>query len=415
MVAEIISIGDELLIGQIVNTNASWMSQALGTVGVSVRHVATVGDDPDDIRSALSQALRRADVVLLTGGLGPTHDDITKKVVAEFFDASRMIMDEKVLDHVRALFAKRNLPMLSINEEQALVPEGARVLWNEMGTAPGLLFERDDRLCVVLPGVPAEMRHLMSERVLPLLRPRVQGSVIKHRVIRTSGIAESSLFSLLAPIKEIEKFARIAFLPHYAGLDVRLSVQARNADDAGARISAAEKIVLEKAGEFVFGFDDDTLDSVIGRLLRDQHATLAVAESCTGGMVSNRITNVPGSSTYFDRGLITYSNTAKVQLLGVSEAVLREHGAVSAQTARAMAEGVRRVSKTTHGLATTGIAGPDGATAKKPVGLVWVALATPKETMAKKYIYTQDRLVNKERFSQVALHLLYQHLKKTPS
>lgn len=411
MIAEIISIGDELLIGHIVNTNASWLSQALGKVGVPVRHVVAVGDHGEDIHAALALAMRRADLVLLTGGLGPTHDDITKKVVADFFDSPRMVRDEKVLAHVRGLFARRNLVMTPINEEQAMVPEKAQVLWNEVGTAPGLLFERDGKLCAVMPGVPAEMRHIMTERVLPLVQQQVHDSVIVHRMIRTTGIPESSLFNRLSPIKEIEKFARIAFLPSYMSIDVRLSVQARKQAEAEQRLVAAEKIVLAKAGEFVFGFDEDTLEAVIGRLLTERHETLAIAESCTGGWLANLVTSVPGSSVYFDRGIITYSNAAKVELLGVPEEILNRYGAVSEQTARAMAEGIRRVSNTTYGLSTTGIAGPSGGTAEKPVGLVWVGLATPDETMAKKFIYTQDRLVNKERFSQAALNVLYQFLK----
>ena len=412
MIAEIISIGDELLIGQVVNTNASWMSQALGKVGLPVRHVITVGDDGGDIKAALAGAMQRADLVLLTGGLGPTHDDITKKVVAEFFDSPDMKRDERVMEHVRELFVKRNLLMHSVNEDQASVPEKAKVLWNGVGTAPGLLFERDGKLCAVMPGVPAEMRYIMKESLLPLVRERVRDSVIIHRTICTTGIAESALFVKLSPIKEIEKFARIAFLPHYAGVDVRLSVQSRSQAEAQKLIAAGEKVIIEKAGEFVFGYDEDTVEAVIGRLLTERKETLAIAESCTGGWVANRITNVSGSSNYFDRGIITYSNTAKMEQLGVPEEILKEHGAVSEQTARAMAEGVRGVSKTTYGLSTTGIAGPTGGTPEKPVGLVWVGLATPRESLAKKFIYTQDRLVNKERFSQAALYLLYSHLKK---
>lgn len=411
MIAEIICIGDELLIGQTANTNATWLSWALGTAGLAVRQVVTVGDHGEDIRAALALALGRAGLVLLTGGLGPTHDDITKRVVAEFFDSPRLVLDEKVLAHVRSLCARRNLAMTPANEEQALVPEKAQVLWNEIGTAPGLLFERNGKLCAVMPGVPAEMRHIMTERVLPLLRTQVRDSVIMHRTIRTIGIAESSLFNRLSPIKEIEKFARIAFLPNYMSIDVRLSVQAGSHDEARSLIAAAETIVLKKAGEFIFGFDEDTLEAVIGRLLTSTHESLAIAESCTGGWVANRITNVPGSSNYFECGVVAYSNTAKMQMLGVPEEILQKYGAVSEQTAIAMAERVRRVAHTTYGLSTTGVAGPGGGTPEKPVGLVWVGLAAPKESIARKFSYTQERMVNKERFSQAALSLLYSFLK----
>lgn len=411
MIAEIICIGDELLLGQTPNTNASWLSLALGSVGVPVRHVVTVGDNGEDIRAALALALEGADLVLVTGGLGPTHDDITKRVVADFLDSPRLVRDENVLAHVRSLLARRSLAMTPANEGQALVPEKAQVLWNEIGTAPGLLFEGGGKLCAVMPGVPAEMRHIASERLLPLVRARVRDSVILHRTIRTIGIAESHLFQRLSPIKEIEKFARIAFLPNYMSTDVRLSVQSRREDQARRLIAAAEAIVLGKAGEFVFGFDDDTLEAVIGRLLTERRETLAVAESCTGGWVANRLTNVAGSSNYFECGLIAYSNNAKVQMLGVPEDILQKYGAVSEQTSAAMASGVRRMANTTYGLSTTGIAGPGGGSQEKPVGLVWVGLATAKESIARKFVYTHDRLINKERFSQAALNLLYQFLK----
>jgi nicotinamide-nucleotide amidase len=412
MTAEIISIGDEVLIGQIVNTNAAWMSRQLNFAGVQVRFVSVVGDNAADIRHGLELALSRADLVLLTGGLGPTHDDITKKVVAEFFDSSEMALDEKVLAHVTALFRRRNLRMTPANEEQALVPKKSTVLWNDFGTAPGLLFEREGRYCIVMPGVPAEMQHLVSERVLPFVKARLHHSVIRHRTIRAYGIAESHLFEKLSPISDLEKYGRVAFLPTYSGVDVRISVYAAEIAEAEQRIRAAQEIFLARAGQHVYGFDDETMEAVIGRLLLEQKAALAVAESCTGGLLAHRITNVSGSSQYFDRGLVTYGNAAKVQMLGVPEEILLAHGAVSEECAAAMAAGIRRTSGTTYGLSTTGIAGPTGGTEEKPVGLVWVGVATPARVFAQKALFSKDRLVNKERFSQMALNLLYRELKK---
>lgn len=414
MTAEIISIGDELLIGQVVNTNAAWMSRQLNWADVQVRHVSAVGDNADDIRQSLDVALSRAEVVLLTGGLGPTHDDITKKVVAEYFDSAEMVMDENVLAHIRALFQRRNLRMTPVNEAQALVPKKATVLWNDYGTAPGLLFEHDGRYCVVLPGVPAEMQHLMTERVLPFVKSKNKNATVRHRTIRTFGVAESHLFDKLSPIAELEKFGKIAFLPHYAAVDVRISVYGDDAQGAETRIRAAEEYIMARAGEHVFGFEDDTIEAVIGRLLIEKKATLAVAESCTGGLLAHRITNISGSSQYFDRGIVTYSNAAKVQMLGVPEEILQQHGAVSEECAKAMADGVRRVSGTTYGIATTGIAGPTGGSEEKPVGLVWVGVATPDRVFAQKALFAKDRYVNKERFSQMALNLLYRELKMKP-
>ena len=411
MTAEIISIGDELLIGQIVNTNASWMSRQLNLANVQVKHVSVVGDDRDDIRRSLDLALSRADVVLLTGGLGPTHDDITKKVVAEYFDSAEMVLDEKVLAHVKGFFQRRNLHMASVNEGQALVPKKATVLWNDYGTAPGLSFERAGRYCAILPGVPAEMQHLMNERVLPFLKSKTPNIAIRHRTIRTVGVGESALFEKLAPIAELEQFGKIAFLPHFSAVDVRISVYENDAAAAERRIRAAEEYILARVGQSVYGFDEETLESVIGRLLIAKQATLAVAESCTGGFVAHRLTNVSGSSQYFDRGVVTYSNTAKIQLLGVPEEIIQQHGAVSEECAKAMAAGVRRHSGTTYGLATTGIAGPTGGTDEKPVGLVWVGVATPDRVIAHKFLFTKDRLINKERFSQMALNLLFRELK----
>lgn len=411
MTAEIISIGDELLIGQIVNTNASWMSRQLNLANVQVKHVTVVGDDRDDIRRSLDLALSRAEVVLLTGGLGPTHDDITKKVVAEYFDSAEMVVDEKVLAHVKAFFQRRNLHMAPVNEGQALVPKKATVLWNDYGTAPGLLFEHTGRYCAILPGVPAEMQHLMSERVLPFLKSKTPNAAIRHRTIRTVGVGESALFEKLAPIAELEKFGKIAFLPHFSAVDVRISVYENDAAAAERRIRAAEEYILSRVGQSVYGFDEETLESVIGRLLIAKQATLAVAESCTGGFVAHRLTNVSGSSQYFDRGLVTYSNAAKMQLLGVPEEIIQQHGAVSEECAKAMAAGVRHHSDTTYGLATTGIAGPTGGTEEKPVGLIWVGVATPERVSAHKFLFTKDRLINKERFSQMALNLLFRELK----
>jgi len=411
MTAEIISIGDELLIGQIVNTNAAWMSRQLNLANVQIKYGSVVGDDGDDIRRSLDLALSRVDVVLMTGGLGPTHDDITKKVVAEYFDSAEMVTDEKVLAHVKALFQRRNIRMAPVNEEQALVPKKATVLWNDYGTAPGLLFERDRRYCAIMPGVPTEMQHLMTERVLPFLKSKTQNVTIRHLTIRTAGIGESQLFEKLSPIAELEKFGKIAFLPHFSAVDVRISVYENDAAAAERRLRAAEEYILSRVGQSVYGFDDETLESVIGRLLIEKKATLAVAESCTGGFVAHRLTNVSGSSQYFDRGIVTYSNAAKMQILGVPEEILQQYGAVSEECAKAMAEGVRRLSNTIYGIATTGIAGPTGGSEEKPVGLVWVGIATPERIMAQKFLFAKDRLINKERFCQMALNMLFRELK----
>lgn len=410
MVAEVIAIGDELLIGQVVNTNASWLGEQLSHVGIPLRCVTTVGDRQDDILSSLAAAWARVELVLLTGGLGPTHDDVTKKVVAEFIGARRMVTDEKVLQHVQELFAKRGVVMPAVNVEQAYVPEGAQVLWNEIGTAPGLLFEKDGKHGVVLPGVPAEMKNIFSGPLLPRLRGWAGEVIIRHRTIRTHGIGESALAELLAPVSELEQFGKLAFLASLSGVNVRISVTGRTAEEVEHAVRQAEARILAKAGKHVYGYDNESLEEVVGRKLREHKATLAVAESCTGGLIAHRLTNIPGSSDYLACGLVTYSNASKTALLDVPEEVIAQHGAVSEACVRAMAVGVRQRCGTDYGLATTGIAGPAGGSADKPVGLVWAAVATPEKVTARHVIYTTDRLFNKERFSTLALSLLYRAL-----
>lgn len=410
MTAEIIAIGDELLIGQVVNTNASWLGEQLGRAGVPVRFMTTVGDNGEDIRAALQHALTRADFIIATGGLGPTHDDITKKVVTEFFEAGPLVRDDRVLAHIKNIFTRRNIPMSPVNEDQALVPRGAQVLWNANGTAPGLLFEKNGKHCAVMPGVPFEMKSMTTAELLPFLQAHAGGQIIRHRTIKTFGIAESSLAEKLAPIAVIEEYCKLAFLPSYYGVKLRLSASGRAHDEVEQRIAAAEKIIHAKAGRYVYGYEDDSLEEVVGRKLQERKATLALAESCTGGLLAHRLTNVSGSSEYFLRGYVTYSNAAKIELLGVPEEIIAQHGAVSEPCALAMAAGAKKMSNSDYAVAITGIAGPSGGTPEKPVGTVWIALATPRRVSAKHFLFMNDRLVNKERFAQAALAMLYRAL-----
>lgn len=410
MIAEIIAIGDELLIGQVVNTNASWLGEQLGRAGVPVRFMTTVGDSGEDIRAALQHAFSRADFVIATGGLGPTHDDITKKVVMDFFAAGPLILDEKVLAHVRGIFTRRNIPMAPVNEEQALVPRHAKVLWNANGTAPGLLFEKSGKFCAVMPGVPFEMKSITTSGVLPFLHERADGQIIRHRTVKTFGIAESNLSEKLAPISELEQHCKLAFLPSYFGVNLRITVAGQEQNEVEHRVAAAEKIILAKAGKYVYGYNDDSMEQVVGRKLREQKATLALAESCTGGLLAHRITNISGSSEYFLRGYVTYSNAAKIEMLGVPKEIIAQHGAVSEACALAMATGAMKKSNTDYAVALTGIAGPSGGTSEKPVGTVWIALASPHGVSAKHFLFANDRIVNKERFAQAGLAMLYRAL-----
>ncbi len=411
MNACIISIGNELLIGQTVNTNAAWMGEKLSEVGVRVQKVITIADDAAAIRSALDDALHSADLALVTGGLGPTHDDITKQVVTEYF-GGKLIFHPDILERLRRAFAKRGIDMPAVNEGQAWLPDNARILPNKVGSAQGMLFEQNGKMCAVMPGVPREMKYIMENSVLPLLQERVSGTVILHRTWRTSGIAESALFEKLGRIEDLEAFGKLAFLPKYCGVDIRLTIAAADRDKAEQRLQAAEKILLDKVGKYIYANGDTPLEAVVGELLKSQKATLAVAESCTGGLICDRITNISGSSEYFMGGVIAYSNAEKTARLGVSPETLARHGAVSEETAKEMAAGVRRTTGTDFGLSTTGIAGPTGATPGKPVGLVYVGLASPQGVTAKRFVFGEDRLINKERSAYAALWMLYKALKE---
>ena len=405
MTCELITIGDELLIGQTVNTNAAWIGEQLSEAGVELRWVTTVGDNAEDLRQALDVALGRADVVITTGGLGPTHDDITKQVVTEYFGGGYVDRPE-VVDRIRKAFRRRGLEMPAVNEEQARVPKRADIIPNPVGSAPGFMFRRDGKLGIVLPGVPAEMEAMMAETVLPLLQKQADGQHILHRTLHTSGIAESTLYERIGDLGQISNLVKVAFLPKVTGVDIRLTAVAANRDEGQRRIEEAEAWIKPRLGRFFWGVDDDTLEGVVARLLFELKKTLAVAESCTGGLLAQRLTNVSGSSNYFDRGLVTYSNRAKVELLGVPEEVIVSRGAVSRETAEAMARGVRERSGTDYGLSTTGIAGPTGATPAKPVGLIYIGIAGPEGTEVEKHVFSRNRLVNKERTAQAALDLL---------
>lgn len=404
--AAVITIGDELLIGQVTNTNAAFIGQKLSEVGIEVTRMVVVGDEYDEIMNVFREYHGTVDAVLVTGGLGPTHDDITKKVVADFFNA-KLVMDNAVLENVRDRLSKRNIPLRKVNEEQALVPEGCEVLMNYWGTAPGMLFENGEKIFVVMPGVPHEMQNLMTEYVIPRLKTKAVGQVIKHRVLRTTGIAESSLYELIGNVEEIlgDK-SKLAFLPSQLGVRLRITVKAPTSQEADSVIAEVEKKIRDKAGKFIYSDGDTELEETVGNLLKGKNLSISVAESCTGGYISHRITNVSGSSIYFDRGLVTYSNESKIELLHVDPGLIQKFGAVSEEVAHAMAEGIRAVSGTDIGVSVTGIAGPTGATPDKPLGLVFIGLADRAGTIVKKYMLPDERARFKERASQAALELV---------
>ncbi len=402
---EIISIGDELLIGQTVNSNASFLGRGLTAIGLAVTRISTIADNAADLVAALDAVFKEADFVIATGGLGPTHDDITKAVAADYFGSTLSLNDE-ILGAIKKRFRERGQKMAPVNREQAMVPEKAEVIRNAIGTAPGLIFERDGRKCFILPGVPAEMKAMCEETVFPMLRS--QGEVFLQKTIRTTGIPESTLFEKMGDIGEIESLAKTAFLPKPTGVDIRLMVKGSDSARCQEQLGQAVRLVVERVREFIYAYDDKNLEEVVAGELLANGQTVAVAESCSGGLLANRLTDVPGSSGYFERGVVTYSNRSKRQLLGVPEIVLEQKGAVSEATALAMADGIRRLAGTDIGVSTTGIAGPTGGTADKPVGLVFVGVATAGQSFARRYVFRHDRLAHKERTVHAALKLLHE-------
>jgi nicotinamide-nucleotide amidase len=409
MHAHIVTIGDELLIGQVVNTNQAHIAEQLNLIGIPVDRMTTIGDNQEEIMNALRATWQPACVSIVTGGLGPTHDDVTKQAAARFFSCG-LVSSPSVRANIVRLYARRNLPWSPSAEEQTMVPEKAEIIPNPVGSAPCLYFHEHDRHLFILPGVPFEMREIMEHGIIPLLQPLVHGSVILHRTLRTTGITESMLAQRLGDMGAWIGQATLAFLPAPTGVRLRITAREETEARAGKTIEQIEDIIRERAGRFIYGIDNEELEEIIGRLLTSRGLRIAVAESCTGGLIANRLTNVSGSSAYFERGVVTYSNRSKVEMLGVPESLLKEHGAVSREVAEAMALGIRRVAGTDIGLSTTGIAGPTGGTEEKPVGLLWIGHADAGGSVALKFQFGDERLRFKERASQAALELVRRKL-----
>ncbi len=412
MTASLLTVGDELLIGQTVNTNAAWIGEQLSAHGITVRRAATVSDEAADIRDELRRALAASDVVILTGGLGPTHDDITKKAVADELGRPLVFRDD-LFAELRAKFEARGRPMAERNRVQAEVPGGFEALPNPVGTAPGLWFEDAATGCAiaVLPGVPNEMRTLMQASVLPRLVERRGDASTLQKTLLTVGVGESDLADALGDYADrLGPDLHLAFLPRYGVIRLRITASGATRAEAEARLADFERIVRARAGAFLFGEGDDLLEAAVGRMLTERGLTLATAESCTGGLLADRITNVPGASAYFCGGVVVYGNAQKVSLLEVDEALLREHGAVSEAVAGQLAEGVRARLSTDLGVSTTGVAGPGGGTPEKPVGTVWIGYADEHGSYAVRLQLAKDRLLNKRLSITAALNLVRRQL-----
>ncbi len=410
MNATVITIGDEILIGQIVDTNSVSISKRLNAAGIVVREKRSIGDDRAQIAESVERALRETQLVILTGGLGPTKDDITKKTLAELF-RSPMRRDERVADHVARMLAERGIAFNDLNRAQAEVPACCTVLFNAHGTAPGMWFERDGRVLVSLPGVPFEMEHLMQDEVMPRLRARFALRQIVHRTLITAGLAESMLAERIAAWESaLPGYLKLAYLPNPGAVRLRLSAYEVDGASVAQEIEQRFEALRRLIPEYVVGFETASVQELVHRTLVERGRTLAVAESCTGGTIAARFTAMPGASAYFRCGVVAYSNEAKRDLLGVDAEALARYGAVSEQVARQMAEGVRRVAGADYAVATTGIAGPAGGSPEKPVGTVWIAVATPSGTTAVVKRCGTDRGQIVDRASAFAIGLLRDRL-----
>lgn len=411
MNAEIVSVGTELLLGQITDTNATHICRRLAEIGIDVHFRSTVGDNWDRMTAVLRGALERAEVVIITGGLGPTSDDITREVIAQLTERP-LELDSAAERRLREFFAARHPGMPLSNLKQAMVPRGARLIPNDQGTAPGLLVEHDGHVIIALPGPPHEMQAMLNASVLSYLQERSAegGQITKSRVLRLCGIGESSATEQINDLLDSQTDPTIAPLASPGEVHLRITTKASDEAQADRKIAQVEEEIRKRLGRYIFGVDDQTLESVVGDLLREQGKTLAVAESCTGGLIGSRITDVPGSSDYFLADIVTYSNTAKIQLLDVSADTLQAKGAVSEEVACQMAVGVRQRVGADVGLAATGIAGPSGGTPDKPVGLVYIGIADDKGVSCQRFQGFGSRAQIKYRASQAALDLLRRKL-----
>jgi nicotinamide-nucleotide amidase len=411
MKVELINTGTELLLGAVVNTHLSWIAQRLLTLGLTVQRQVTIGDDHQVIGLTFAEAIERADLVIATGGLGPTSDDITRDVVAELTER-KLVFHQEIMDRIEARFRSRKFPMPESVRVQAMVPVGAIVLTNNNGTAPGLALHHKDKWIILLPGPPRELKPMFDDIVMPLLREKLKLPVLDCRTFRTVGIGESTVEQIVGKQLLALPGCEVGYCARPSEVDLRIAVRAATHTEARAIADRGEDIIRQNLGEWIFGSGDDRLEAVVVKALAARKETLAVAESCTGGHLANRITNVPGSSEVFVSGCVTYSNESKVRLVGVPASLIEQHGAVSEPVARAMAEGVRTKSNSTYGIGITGIAGPTGGTPQKPVGLVYIALATPRETRCIEQRLNYERETFKFIVTQYALDLLRRDLRQ---
>lgn len=410
MKAAILTIGDELLYGQTVNTNAAWMANELAQIGIRVHEVLTVSDDEEHIIEGLLRMKNVADLILITGGIGPTRDDVTKRALCKFFDVG-LKMNEVILSALEYFFSKRGLPLLESNRQQANVPANCIALRNTKGTAWGMWFEEWGKVFVSMPGVPYEMKQIMTDEVIPKIKQTFQLPVIVHKHILTAAIPESFLSEKLAPVEaQLPPDIKLAYLPGGGKVKLRLTATGNDRSLLEQKINEQVEKIKQTAGRYIYGYDDDVFEAAVGKILVKNKKTLSTAESCTGGYIAHLITTVPGSSDYFKGSVVAYANDVKKNMLGVREQTLQQHGAVSEQTVIEMLRGVTVEMKSDYGIAVTGIAGPGGGTPDKPVGTVWIAAGTSENIKTKLHHFPGSREQNIEWTAVVALEMMRKYL-----
>lgn len=412
MKAEIITIGDELLIGQTVDTNSAWIGAELSKLGFDICRRISIHDRREDILDTITDAVSRFEVVLITGGLGPTSDDITKQTLCEMFGRG-MILNTEVLAMVEEMLLYRGIPMNENNRKQAEVPDSCRVLYNKTGTAPGMWFEKEGTIFVSMPGIPYEMKYIMNEHVLPELKKRFHSQVIIHKNIMTYGASESKLAETLTDFENsLPGEIRLAYLPSFGIIKLRLTGTSPKKEELENAIQEQVRKLYSVIPQLIYSETDEPFESYIGNLLRHYNLTICTAESCTGGMIAQMLTGIPGSSGYYKGSVIAYDNSIKTSLLNVPEEIISKHGAVSEQVVAIMASEVRKRFKTDYSVATSGIAGPDGGSITKPVGTVWITVDSDHGSITEKYVFGNERIVNINRFSVASLHLLRKQILK---
>lgn len=404
--AEIITIGEELLIGQVIDTNSAWISQQLNLIGISVRQITSISDNKQQIFETLNESINRSDIVLITGGLGPTKDDITKHALAEYFNSS-LVFNEEAFKNIEAIFSRRNAQVTELNRLQAYLPDKCKVIPNLEGTACGMLFKKNESIIISIPGVPYEMKTMMENFIFKELQTEFQLPFVIHKTILTQGIGESFLAERIERWENnLPSNISLAYLPSPGIVRLRLSAKGTNQNELKESINTQVNFLNEIISEYTFGYDEDTLEMIIGKFLKEKKQSLATAESCTGGYISHLITSVPGSSAYFKGSIISYANEIKLNELNVNEECLLKYGAVSKEVVEQMAKNVLEKFNTDYAIATSGIAGPDGGTKDKPVGMIWIAVADKKSVDAKVFYMGEHRGRNIQKSAITALNML---------